>query len=121
MKEIFSIILISSGAVLILISAVGLLRMPDLYMRMSATTKAATLGVGLVLLGTAIHFMEVGVISRAVIIITFLTLTAPVAAHMIGRAAYFDGVPLWKGTKIDELKNKYDEETHELSSGMEDK
>ena len=33
---------------------------------------------------------------------------------MIGRAAYFDGVPLWKGTKIDELKGKYDEDTHEL-------
>ena len=42
-------------------------------------------------------------------------LTAPVAAHMIGRAAYFDKTPLWNGTKFDELKGKYDESTHDLS------
>ncbi len=116
MKEIISIIFVVIGSLFILVSAIGLLRMPDLYMRMSATTKAATLGVGFVLLGTAIHFWDVGIISRAVIIISFLLLTAPIAAHMIGRAAYFDGVPLWKGTSHDELKGKYDEETHKLDS-----
>lgn len=114
MKEIISIVCIITGSIFILISAIGLLRMPDLYMRMSATTKAATLGVGFVLFGTAIHFWEIGIISRAIIIFSFLLLTAPVAAHMIGRAAYFDGVPLWKGTKIDDLKGKYDKDTHEL-------
>ncbi len=116
MKEFFSIIFIVIGSIMILISSIGLLRMPDLYMRMSATTKAATLGVGFVLLGTAIHFWEIGIVSRLIIIISFLLLTAPVAAHMIGRAAYNDNVPLWKGTKKDELKGKYDEHTHELKS-----
>jgi multicomponent Na+:H+ antiporter subunit G len=115
-KEIISIIFILLGSIFILISAIGLLRMPDLYMRMSATTKAVTLGVGFILLGTAIHFWEVGILSRAIIIISFLFVTAPVAAHMVGRAAYFDGVPLWDGTLIDELKGKYDEENHELKS-----
>ena len=90
--------------------------MPDLFMRMSATTKAATLGVGFVLLGTAIQYWDVGIFSRAVVIILFLLLTAPVAAHMIGRAAYFDGVPLWNKTIVDELKGKYDEKTHNLDS-----
>ncbi len=116
MKEIISVILVITGSLFILISAIGLLRMPDLYMRMSATTKAATLGVGFVLLGTAIHFWEIGIVSRSLIIISFLMLTAPVAAHMIGRAAYFDGVPLWKETIYDELRGKYDDETHELNS-----
>lgn len=116
MKEIISVVLVIIGSLFILISAIGLIRMPDLYMRMSATTKAATLGVGFVLLGTAIHFWEVGIVSRAIIIISFLMLTAPVAAHMIGRAAYFDGVPLWKGTVHDELSGKYDDDTHELNS-----
>ncbi|MCO6473842.1 MAG: monovalent cation/H(+) antiporter subunit G [Melioribacteraceae bacterium] len=116
MKEFISVILVITGSLFILISAIGMLRMPDLYMRMSATTKAATLGVGFVLLGTAIHFWEVGIVSRSLIIISFLMLTAPVAAHMIGRAAYFDGVPLWKETIHDELQGKYDEETHELKS-----
>lgn len=116
MKEIISASFIIIGSLFIFISALGLLRMPDLYMRMSATTKAATLGVGFILLGTAIHFWEIGILSRSVIIISFLLLTAPVAAHMIGRAAYFDGVPLWKETKHDELKSKYDNESHELKS-----
>ncbi len=119
MKELLSSAFIIIGSIMILISSIGLLRMPDLYLRMSATTKAATLGVGFVLIGTAIHFWEVGIVSRLVIIIVFLFLTAPVAAHMIGRAAYNDGVPLWKGTKLDELKGKYDEHTHELKSGTD--
>ena len=116
MKEIISLVFIVLGSFFILVSAIGLLRMPDLYMRMSATTKAATLGVGFVVLGTAIQYWEVGIFSRAIIIISFLLITAPVAAHMIGRAAYFDGVSLWENTKIDELKGKYDEKTHNLDS-----
>lgn len=114
MIDILSSIFIIIGSVMILISSIGLIRMPDLYLRMSATTKAATLGVGFILIGTAIHFWEVGIVSRLVIIIVFLLLTAPIAAHMIGRAAYIDGVPLWEKTSVDELKSKYDQNTHEL-------
>ena len=70
---------------------------------MSSTTKAATLGVGLVLIGTAVHFWEIGIVSRSIVIVLFLYLTAPVAAHMIGRASYFNKTPLWKGTIRDDL------------------
>lgn len=115
MMEIISGILLIIGSLFILMAGVGLVKMPDLYTRMSATTKASTLGVGLVLIGTAIYFGNVGVTSRAIIIIIFLLLTAPIAAHMIARAAYFDGVPLWKKTWKDDLKGKYDETTHELA------
>lgn len=114
MIEIISGIGMLLGSFFILISAIGLIRMPDLFTRMSATTKASTLGVGLVLLGTALFWQDIGATARAIIIITFLFLTAPVAAHIIGRAAYFDKVPLWDKTKIDELRGKYDEESHEL-------
>ena len=72
--------------------------------------------VGLVLLGTALFWQDIGISARVIIIITFLFLTAPVAAHVIGRAAYFDKVPLWDKTKVDELKGKYDEISHELKS-----
>jgi multicomponent Na+:H+ antiporter subunit G len=102
------------GAIFILLSGIGLIRMPDLYTRMSATTKASTLGVGCVVLGTVLYFGEIGLISRGIIIILFITLTAPVAAHMIGRAAYIQNTPLWKGTKFDHLKDKYDDSTHDL-------
>ena len=119
MIEIVSGIIILIGAFFILISAIGIIRMPDLFTRMSATTKASTLGVGLVLLGTALFWQDIGISARAIIIVTFLFLTAPVAAHVIGRAAYFDKVPLWNNTKVDELKGKYDNQTHELKSNSD--
>ena len=90
-----------------LATAVGLLRLPDIYMRMHAITKAGTLGVGLVLLAVAVFFGELGVVTRSLAAIAFVLLTAPVSAHMIGRAAYLDKVRLWEGTLVDELQGKY--------------
>lgn len=120
MTEIFIMGIATLGSVLILIAAVGLLRMPDLYLRISVTTKAATLGVGLLLLCTGMYFSEVSITTRAIAIVFFLFLTAPIGAHLIGRSSYFTGVPLWKKTKIDELKGKYDEKTHGLSSEVDE-
>ncbi|MBK1442312.1 monovalent cation/H(+) antiporter subunit G [Parapedobacter sp. ISTM3] len=106
------------GAVAILIAAIGILRMPDFYLRLSVTVKAATLGGGLLLLSAAFYFPEeVSVTTKAVAIIFFLTLTAPVAAHLIGRTAYFIGTEKWKGTIRDDLAGMYDKETHQLGSG----
>jgi multicomponent Na+:H+ antiporter subunit G len=110
------IVLMTLGAFLIFIASLGLLRMPDLFLRMSATSKAATLGVGLILLATVIYFNDFEITIRVLSIIAFITLTIPVAAHMIGRAAYFDGVPLWEETQIDELRGHYRLSTHELQS-----
>jgi len=115
MMEIVSGVLLLAGSLFILLSAIGVLRMPDLFTRMSATTKASTLGVGFVLIGTALFWGDLGIATRAVAIILFLFLTAPVAAHIIGRAAYFDRVPLWERTHIDELRGRYDRDSHRLS------
>lgn len=112
-------IIISLGTLFILLAAIGLLRMPDLYLRMSVTTKAATLGVGLILFGLALYYMETSITTRVVAIIVFLLLTAPISAHVIGRASYFIGVPMWKKTKIDELEGMYNSKTHDLKSGFE--
>jgi multicomponent Na+:H+ antiporter subunit G len=81
---------------------------------MSAATKASTLGMGLILLGTVFYFGELGIASRAIATIIFVLLTAPVSAHMIGRAAYSNGVPLWEGTEVDELQGRYDEPAQTL-------
>src|SRR5690606_14226435 len=89
--------------------------MPDLFMRMQAATKASTLGIGCILLAVALHFGELGIASRALAAIIFVCLTAPVAAHVIARASYFVGVPLWQGTIIDELRGHYDRRTHRLA------
>ena len=115
-REILGAILIVVGAGFMLLSALGVVRMPDLYLRMSASTKAATLGISAILLATAVYFNDLAISSRAIATIIFILLTAPVAAHMMGRAAYFNGVPLWEGTHQDDLKGRYDEKTHHLAS-----
>lgn len=97
-------VLVLSGAAFILVAALGVLRMPDLLMRMHAATKAGTLGAGLLLLAVALAFDDAGTTVRALATLVFLFLTAPVAAHVIGRAAYNSGrANLWTETCLDEL------------------
>lgn len=105
MTDVLPAVLILVGATFMLIASIGIARLPDVYTRMSATSKAATLGASCVLLAGALRFLETGVSGRAIAAIGFVMLSAPVAAHMIGRAAYTTGVPLWKGTRRDEMKH----------------
>lgn len=116
MIEIIIMFFSGIGAIAILLAAVGILRMPDLYLRLSVTTKAATLGVGIILVGAALQFQNVGVTSRVLAIIFFITLTAPISAQLIGRASYLIKVNKWKHTIADELEGMYDEETNTLKS-----
>lgn len=102
MMEWLAGILFLAGAALKLLSAVGVLRMPDVFTRMQASTKASTLGLGCMLAGLAVRRPETSVIIRAVSIGAFMMLTTAVAAHVIARAAALTGVPLWQGTRIDE-------------------
>ncbi|MDQ7842784.1 MAG: monovalent cation/H(+) antiporter subunit G [Armatimonadota bacterium] len=115
-SNIVSTALMLIGAAFLLLAAVGVTRMPDLFTRMQTTTKAATLGVGCVILSVAVHFGDLGVMARAAAVIVFVLLTAPVAAHMIARAAYLVGVRQWEGTIVDELRGRYDLRTGTLRS-----
>jgi multicomponent Na+:H+ antiporter subunit G len=108
------------GAAFILLAAIGILRMPDLYLRISVTTKAATLGTGLILSSVALYFGEAGISSQVVAIILFTLLTAPVAAHLIGKASYFTGIPIWDQSVVDDLKGRYRRDTEGPDSGAED-
>ena len=94
------------GSLFMLLAGVGLLRLPDLFLRMSATAKAATLGAALTALGAGRHGGEAAIVGRAIVIVVFLVLTAPVAAHMIGRAGYRRGGRLFEGTICDEAKGR---------------
>ncbi|WP_026836666.1 monovalent cation/H(+) antiporter subunit G [Gillisia sp. JM1] len=116
MTDIFVAIFSLSGAIFILFACIGLLRMPDAYLRISVTTKAATLGIGLLLLAAAIHFQDFSITTRIFAIILFILLTAPISAHLIGRASYFSGVKLWKHSIMNDLEGKYDKVTQELKS-----
>lgn len=89
MLEAISMILILFGAIFALIGSIGLLRFPDIFTRLHGPTKATTLGVGGVLLGTILFLLlqgERGVI-RELLITVFLFLTAPVSAHLLAKAA----------------------------------
>lgn len=102
------------------VASLGLLRMPDLPMRLHATSKAGTLGAGLMLFGVALFHADFGVTTRVVVTVLFLLLTGPVAAHLIARAAYFSaGMSLWEGTRTNELEGRHDVVAHELSSQSE--
>ena len=91
-----------AGATLALLAGVGVLRMPDVFTRMQASTKASTLGLGCLLAALAIRHPDVSVVMRALSIGAFMMLTTAVSAHVIARAAALTGAPLWKGTLIDE-------------------
>lgn len=108
MKELSAAILLCLGSAFMLLGAVGVFRFPDIYSRVQASAKAATLGVSLMILALAIHFADFGITVSALLVIGFFCLTAPVAGHMIARAAYFTGVPLWGDRITNELGNRYD-------------
>ncbi|MEO1531329.1 MAG: monovalent cation/H(+) antiporter subunit G [Pseudomonadota bacterium] len=99
--EIVASAILVGGALFALIAGIGLLRMQDVFMRMHASTKAGTLGVGLIMVGAAIGFDDGWAGARAFGAFVFLLLTAPVAAHMIGRAAYLARTPLSPRTVVD--------------------
>jgi len=86
MNDIFISILIVIGALLILIAAVGLLKFKDLYSRIHATTKATSLGLLLVIVGVMIYFNLWDVTLKSILIIVFIYLTSPLAAHSIAKS-----------------------------------
>ena len=110
-------ILLVTGTLVMLLAAIGIVRMPDVYTRMHAASKPAALGITLMMVAAALHFGNFGALMRALLTILFIFLTVPVAAHLLGRAAYFNDVARCKETCIDELAGRHDPRTHELASG----
>ncbi len=97
--------LILQGAILSLIAAIGVIRLPDAYTRNHAASKSATLGVISILLGLFLYYILIDhhANSRVLLGIIFVFVTAPVAGHLISRAAYNTGVPLWNKSVQDDL------------------
>lgn len=107
--NLLAAVLMLGGTAFMFVAAIGLLRLPDLYTRMHAVTKAGTLGIGLLLVSAAVAFGDVSVASRALAVVIFVLLTAPVSAHMIGRAGYLGNVTLWEGTWFDDWQADYED------------
>ena len=102
MTDIVTAIAWLVGSAFALLAAVGVLRMPDVFTRMQASTKASTLGLACLLIGTALQMGDLASFIRAASIGAFVLLTTPVSGLVIARASYFAGVPLWTGTVLDE-------------------
>jgi multicomponent Na+:H+ antiporter subunit G len=113
--DFISALIVLIGAAFALIAGIGLFRLPDVYLRMHAATKAGTLGAGLILLALALDAQQLEVAARAIAGVLFLLFTAPIAAHLLGRAGYLSGSPLWTKTRFDELSEKYDTDGRKLT------
>lgn len=92
------------GAVFGLLAAIGIVRLPDLYTRLHAASKAGVVGTGLILIAVALISTDGGIILRAILGITFLLLSTPIAAHLLARAAYKAGELPTVTTTIEEIE-----------------
>ena len=110
MGEWIAATLILLGCLFCLVAAVGLVRLPDTLTRMHAATKAGTLGAGMIMAAVAVFFADIGIVMRAMLGLVFLYMTAPVGAHLIGRAAYRSGIRLSARTWVDHLHDDRDGE-----------
>ncbi len=99
------IILISLGIFFNFAGCLGLIRFPDIYNRLQASTKCVTLGTVLILLAPAVHFGWNSISVKALLCIAFILLTAPTAAHAISRGAHRAGFPLWEGSVTDRYRD----------------
>lgn len=111
MFEYITAIAIVIGAVFLVLAALATLRMPDVYCRLSASTKAVTFGAGMMLFGAAFALDDSGTTTRALAGVAFYFVTSPIAAHVLARAAHLRGTKLWEGTIIDELSPMDEPET----------
>ena len=119
MTDLLTAFLWLAGSAFSLLAALGVLRMPDVFTRMQASTKASTLGLGCLLIGAALQMGDFGTFIRAASIGAFVLLTTPVAGHVIARASYLAEVPLWSGTVLDERRRNAAGASHRTGDDLE--
>lgn len=114
MIEILTTICLLLGGGFMLVSALGVVRFPDIFTRMHAASKASSFGLGWLIMAIAFYFGTWTVILKCIAITIFVFLTVPIGSHMIGRVAYISGGCLWEKSVSDELRGRYDLKKHEL-------
>lgn len=106
------------GTFFIFSSSIGLIRLPDVFTRSHAASKGATLGIASILLGTFIYFLyfEKELSSSLILGIIFIFLTLPVSGHMLARAAYNSGIPLWEKSVKNDLQQAIEKKKKEMDN-----
>ncbi|MCS7227740.1 MAG: monovalent cation/H(+) antiporter subunit G [Endomicrobia bacterium] len=108
MNEIIGLIIISVGIIADLIGCIGLVRFPDVYTRLQASTKCVTLGTCGIFFGAFVYYGFTFSGLKALLVMIFVFLTSPVSSHALARAAYKSGVKLCDKSVCDEYKNQVD-------------
>lgn len=107
-QETAAVVMAAIGVVFMLISAIGLVRLPDVFSRMHAAGKASTVGVSCLLISAGIHFAEAALFLRMIILIALIFTTSPIATSAMARAAYRTGSTRRLHLKHDEMSNYHD-------------
>lgn len=107
---ILTAILVLLGSFTMLISAIGILRLPDFYSRLSAVTKNSTLGVLLIVMAAVLYFNNIEVMLKGLSIMFFIALTSPTSAYIIAKAAIHIKVPFWNKTDLTDFDSSDTEE-----------
>jgi multicomponent Na+:H+ antiporter subunit G len=111
MSDIIGYILIIIGILFDIFGCIGLVRFPDVYNRLQASTKCVTLGTILLLVGVALASGIGPTASRAIICAVFILITSPTAAHAIAKGSYASGVELWENSVVDKYAEQVNKES----------
>src|SRR4030042_3601966 len=101
MSDIIGYILIMVGILFDIFGCIGLVRFPDVYNRLQASTKCVTLGTILLLFGVSVLSGLTATTAKAIICAGFILITSPTAAHQIAKGAYASGIELWQESVVD--------------------
>ena len=106
MSEAAAYILIFIGLAFDLFGVIGLVRLPDIYNRLQASTKNVTMGTCLILVGVFVHCGLNALGIKALVCAVFIVLTMPTGAHAVARGSHISGVRLWEGSVVDKYLEK---------------
>jgi multicomponent Na+:H+ antiporter subunit G len=109
MTEIIGYILITIGILFDIFGCIGLVRFPDVYNRLQASTKCVTLGTIVLLIGVALASGSGAMAAKAIICAVFIVLTSPTAAHAVAKGAYSSGVELWENSVVDKYADEIEQ------------
>ena len=103
MRELTGFIILTIGVLFDLFGCIGLIRLPDVYNRLQASTKCVTLGTCLILVSVMI-FVGGAATAKAFLTGIFILIASPTAAHALSRASHKAGISLWEGSVCDKLE-----------------
>ena len=108
MSDVIGYILVTIGVLFDIFGCIGLVRFPDVYNRLQASTKCVTLGTILLLIGVACVSGWGPMAAKAIVCAVFILITSPTAAHAIAKGAYSAGVKMWDQSVVDKYAEQAD-------------